>query len=238
MSGETYSTINMACVFRSELKSFLEEDVKDLPEVAELKANMRLNFNLRFPMSDLFVVASLLDPRLQHLAVIKTFLRENGTTEFELLKQWATQCLPTSCSAKTSKKSAEQNLVEELVEKHSSLAYLKQCMRSEAELDGEIYLLLSLGGNTKFQNIRLFWQKYSKQLPNLTVLARKILCIPMTSTPSERNFSIAGLIVNLRRSSLLPSNVDKIIFIHNNYNFCKNIALETLRVENFELDKG
>ena len=37
-----------------------------------------------------------------------------------------------------------------------------------------------------------------------------------TSAPSERIFSVAGLTVNARRSSLAPSSMDKIIFVHEN----------------------
>ena len=55
----------------------------------------------------------------------------------------------------------------------------------------------------------------------------------MTSTPSERNFSTTGLILNSRKSNILPSNVDKILFIHNNYEFCKKIVN---RLHEFELE--
>lgn len=121
------------------------------------------------------------------------------------------------------------------MERHSNLRHVKESIRTDGDADRKIYLLLSLAGNVEVENIRTFWKSYSTQMPKLSVLARKLLSIPMTSTPSERNFSIASLIVNLRRSNLLPSNVDKILFIHNNYKFCKNIALQTLNFENFSL---
>ena len=53
----------------------------------------------------------------------------------------------------------------------------------------------------------------------------------MTSTPSERNFSISGLIVNSRKAALLPSNLDKMVFVHNNYEFYKNIAREKFEIQ-------
>lgn len=44
------------------------------------------------------------------------------------------------------------NLIEELVQKHLSRAYVQKSMIYEAEVDGEIYLFLSLGGNLKIDN--------------------------------------------------------------------------------------
>ncbi|KYN50374.1 hypothetical protein ALC57_00011, partial [Trachymyrmex cornetzi] len=55
-------------------------------------------------------------------------------------------------------------------------------------------------------------------------LAKKVLCTPATSTPSERVFSIAGLLINNKRSSVCPSTVNKVIFIHDNYELCKQIC--------------
>lgn len=232
LSGETYSTVNMACVFRSELASSLEEDENDLPEIVELKQNMRKNFDKRFPMSELISVGALLDPRCQNLVEVKNYLAANGTTSFELLKKLSQEFVHC-CSSVPKPKNL--NFVEELVERHSSLQFVKQTLRSESEVDREIYFLLSLAGNVEVDNIRMFWKSYAKQMPTLSILAKKVLCIPMTSTPSEGNFSIAGLIVNLRRSSLLPSNVNKILFIHNNYEFCKKIALNSLKIDDFQL---
>ncbi|XP_030386796.1 uncharacterized protein LOC115633472 isoform X2 [Scaptodrosophila lebanonensis] len=44
----------------------------------------------------------------------------------------------------------------------------------------------------------------------------KYLCVPATSTESERMFSKAGLIVSEKRSSLKSKNVDMLIFINKN----------------------
>ena len=49
----------------------------------------------------------------------------------------------------------------------------------------------------------------------LTSLAKGILAIPATSAPSERVFSIAGLVIQAKRSSLAPENANEITFVHN-----------------------
>ena len=58
-----------------------------------------------------------------------------------------------------------------------------------------------------------WWRKHSQQLPLLSEVARKVLCIPATSASSERLFSTAGLTVTDKRSSLTGSNVGRLVFL-------------------------
>ena len=62
-----------------------------------------------------------------------------------------------------------------------------------------------------------WWKMNSHRFILLACLARKYLSIPATSTPSERIFSCAGLIVNRLRSSLNPDHVDMLVFLNKNY---------------------
>ena len=57
-----------------------------------------------------------------------------------------------------------------------------------------------------------WWNDNQKRLPLLAKYARKYLCIPATSIPSERAFSLGGYIVNQRRTCLLPKNVNILVF--------------------------
>ena len=63
----------------------------------------------------------------------------------------------------------------------------------------------------------LWWQANGHRFPRLSPLAREILGIPATSTPSERIFSTAGLTVTKLRCCLKPSNVDTLIFLYHNW---------------------
>lgn len=70
---------------------------------------------------------------------------------------------------------------------------------------------------TKLQSGPLaWWKQNSDRYPKLAFAAKHLLCVPATSTPSEHIFSKAGYIVNKTRSSLLPENVDKLIFLAHN----------------------
>ena len=48
-------------------------------------------------------------------------------------------------------------------------------------------------------------------------LARRYLCIPATSAPSERVFSAAGLTIAKDRASLNPETADALIFLHESW---------------------
>lgn len=63
------------------------------------------------------------------------------------------------------------------------------------------------------QSLLNFWQEMSG---GLVPVARKLLAIPATSTPSERSFSVAGRLIEERRTNLSPESVDTLLFLHSN----------------------
>ncbi|XP_070814650.1 ADP-ribosylation factor-related protein 1 isoform X1 [Chaetodon trifascialis] len=62
----------------------------------------------------------------------------------------------------------------------------------------------------------LWWKKYQENYPRLIDMARKYLCVPATSSPSERVFSAGGNIVSCERSCLAPDMVNKLVFLAKN----------------------
>lgn len=62
----------------------------------------------------------------------------------------------------------------------------------------------------------VWWKNNQHRYPFLSKLARKYLCIPATSAPSERVFSSSGNIVTNRRSNLTPDIVKSLVFLHHN----------------------
>ncbi len=58
-----------------------------------------------------------------------------------------------------------------------------------------------------------WWRMHNVNFPWLSKLARKFLCIPATSSPSERLFSASGNVVTCQRSCLKPSKVDVLVFL-------------------------
>lgn len=61
-----------------------------------------------------------------------------------------------------------------------------------------------------------WWAAHQHIYPNLCKIAHKYLCVVATSVPSEQLFSTAGNVFSVKCSALLPENVEKLIFLHNN----------------------
>jgi hypothetical protein len=64
-----------------------------------------------------------------------------------------------------------------------------------------------------------WWRLHHADYPHVWKLAKRILAIPATSAPSERVFSAAANIVNKKRVSLKPDNVDLLVFLRGNKEF-------------------
>ncbi|XP_041849218.1 E3 SUMO-protein ligase ZBED1-like [Melanotaenia boesemani] len=58
-----------------------------------------------------------------------------------------------------------------------------------------------------------WWRVHKVNFPWLSKLARKFLCLPATSSPSERLFGASGNVVTCQRSCLKPSKVDMLVFL-------------------------
>lgn len=63
------------------------------------------------------------------------------------------------------------------------------------------------------QNPLTWWSVHAVEFPLLADLAKRYLCIPGTSVPSERVFSTAGDIVTAQRSCLTSEHVDQLLFL-------------------------
>ena len=61
-----------------------------------------------------------------------------------------------------------------------------------------------------------WWKDNEKDYKIFSNLAKKYLCIPATSVPSERLFSKAGELVSIRRNRLKSKNVDMLLFLNKN----------------------
>ena len=70
-------------------------------------------------------------------------------------------------------------------------------------------------------NILSFSKNQKSSLCLLGELVKKFLCIPVTSTSSERAFSYAGILISAKHSCVGPNVVEKTLFVHDNYDLVK-----------------
>jgi hypothetical protein len=70
-------------------------------------------------------------------------------------------------------------------------------------------------------DILKWWKENEQVLPLLSREARKFLCIPASSTSSERMFSAAGNIVTAKRYNLDPKTTQRLLFCQQNWKALK-----------------
>ena len=101
-----------------------------------------------------------------------------------------------------------------IVERKEELSYV---VRTRLPSSDSVLPSLLIRNEKKENNDPLkWWRDRQTKLPILAMLARMYLCIPATSAPSERIFSMASRLINKRRARLTPENAGRIIFVNRN----------------------
>ncbi|XP_044005883.1 zinc finger BED domain-containing protein DAYSLEEPER-like [Aphidius gifuensis] len=123
-------------------------------------------------------------------------------------------------SMKTETSHVEENVVPEISEKvddeNDSIDFSSlyedspKSVDFKAELDG----YLALKRATKDQNILDWWKVHEHNFPTLSRMARDLFSIMATSVPSERLFSVAGLVMTKTRNSLNDESVRALLCLH------------------------
>jgi hypothetical protein len=72
-----------------------------------------------------------------------------------------------------------------------------------------------------------WWASQESHFPILSQLAKKYLAIPATSAASERLFSDAGNIMTVRRTNLLPSTFEHLVFCKRNWHLVGSMFPES-----------
>lgn len=236
LSSQKSTSLNVAFVFRSEIKDVLESLDDGEPLVMlTLKRNMLHKLNHRFPITKLIVAATLLDCRFQGIREVDDYLETVRQTRVSFLSDYVKDQVKrqhlnppaeTETQAVAGTSSGSQDTVTSLLiklsEKHAGV------QPTEDPVDQECwkYFATCKPQDLIDGDILKYWLTNKDVFPWLSTLARSILSIPATSTPSERVFSTAGLILSAKRSRLSYNRVNKIIFVHDNYNACKTSILK------------
>jgi hypothetical protein len=224
-SGSKYSTLSFVLLFRAEICQALSESQGDCDIVQHMKQRMRYALEHRFPITELHVVAAMLDSSQRNLADVQNYLIPNDVTSVDVFRRsmekyldlnGAQQQVVASASASGQRvESTEAQLdAPSSSWKRAKLDLLSKHIESVDTFDREIQQYRCLSVST--DDVLSWWSSQRHTFPQLSMLAKTILAIPATSTPSERVFSTAGLILSAKRSRLAPSKVDKIIFVHDN----------------------
>lgn len=68
-----------------------------------------------------------------------------------------------------------------------------------------------------------WWRENESRFPVLAFLAKRYLCIPASSAPSERLFSKLNIVVSKRRARLSAERSEQLTFLETNFHLLKSL---------------
>uniref|UniRef100_A0A3B3BG73 BED-type domain-containing protein n=1 Tax=Oryzias melastigma TaxID=30732 RepID=A0A3B3BG73_ORYME len=197
------------------LRGLLIQD-GDSKIVAELKEKLAQAVEIKFKVHLYHKVATALSPSL------RTFLKKtlNGE-EYEEVISTLTTFTETTGKEKTVTGLVEKEGASPMQGVSEVHNFFSSCVEEESkdtrdeESQGRQSVVQYLNDTklTRLLSLLDFWREMSGGLEKV---AKRLLAIPATSTSSERCFSVAGRLIEERRSTLAPENVDALIFLHSN----------------------
>ncbi|KAL7824411.1 hypothetical protein SRHO_G00294770 [Serrasalmus rhombeus] len=231
LSGEEYGTLS--CVrpvlhlFNTSLLAPGEEDGELCKSIKTSIVNYLNNRYADPSTSDFLDIASFVDPqfRAKYIQSEKTdSLKHKVVLEAESLLSYQSRCLSElpGPAVPESVDRREAAVAHTAKKKRSLASFFQQStttsttftQREAIENEFSSYLL-SVCLESDADPLK-WWKEHEVAYPALSCLAKKYLCVPATSSPSERIFSCSGNIVTCLRASLKPPTVDRLVFLAQN----------------------
>ena len=224
LSADTQPTVHLVQPTFVKLQRHLQPDPVDSELISSLKEKLLNKLYAKFSVHPLHEQATFLSPsvtRILEKAVTIERLSEICTE----IKQMAASCHNPESESDT-QNDAEIALQPPPMKRmrpdcESSTLFgdffqdvLSDTTRTEVEpdtlpIDAEYSKITNME-----ENLLDFWKTNSQRFPLLSSVAKKLLSVSATSTPSERVFSAAGRIIEECPTQLAPDTVDNLLFIH------------------------
>lgn len=235
LSGERYPTISALGPLLNEIHKKVSPCSDDSIAVREFKKALPNDLAGRYVNPDirgLLRKASFVDPRfktLNHLSaseqeeVIDSIFEETmqltETNPLIMDEQQGSSCNTPEMSEPQRKK--KKNALAELIgnqflQTQNTIGTTNTSTTHRDLVQSELFRYKAEPSIPVHRCPLKWWIARKCIYPNLSLIARKYMCIVATSVPSEQLFSTAGNIVSVKRAALLPENVDKLVFLHGN----------------------
>ena len=201
-----------------------------VPVVRILKAEMALLCD-KFTTNFVTALKDSVDKRLSHYEQYDAFLTAAALDPWFKL-QWCTVAEKVTRKADLISKASKASTATPATERvtattdeppakkrrgfFSSLIDNPRIATTSISIESEIQDYLSTACIPEESDPLIFWKVNQKQFPSLAKLVPNYLCIPASSAPVERLFSIAGKIFRPERCRLADKNFQQLMFLRCN----------------------
>lgn len=224
--GEKYVSLSgVLPVLYTLIENHLEIKTDDTPAVKGFKKDLKSNIIEKFNLSSNklevtpYLLASALDPCYKRLNFVTSELKQEVYNELQKLVQHVKENKEILQEQKTEMDenpgpSKRQKLTDDELDFFTTVVEGKSISTSE-DID-EIAYYISRPSIDRNNCPLEWWLNEEKNLPCLSILAKKYLGIPATSVAAERHFSAGGRTITKTRNRLLPNTTDTILFVNRN----------------------
>lgn len=226
MSGSKYPTFSLLAPLLYKLLDITLKVRDDSSNLKAIKKAIATDLQERYrPVSikRAINIAAFLDPRFKDLdPFVKKEVREDVIEDVKMeLLQFPSTSDNTDQDAETEAEPTEPASKK----KRGALSYLFADVfeeKAEKKQTGMEAIQLELQRYQGEECIDidekplLWWKSREAQYPTMVKLVRQYFSIPATSVRSEELFSTAGNVLTENRNRLLPENVDRLVFLHEN----------------------
>lgn len=194
-------TLHKVMPWLTHLRDSCSADPSDSEDLVALKEAMRLSLDVNVEVHLLHKVAVFFNPRMNSLRILSTEDREAVRKEVTRIAQGHIDIIEPP------KKRYKQG--------NSPLAYLEDANHEQDDCaaEREIQLYTIMKDYTDSENLLVWWQRNSSMLPLLSTVARRVLAIPASTTPTTHLLQIATKVQDLRLWTK-KLNTDDLIFLH------------------------
>ena len=222
LSGEQYPTLSLLLPMVIGLRKQLDPVDNDKLLIADLKESLQAQLTERFSLeslnpSGILVLASAVDPRFRNLS----FLNDAQRKEAEAALVARTSADGDGQRAESGSGDSDVSIIPAKADSSAAAldALLGFSTSTHGSVEEEVSTYLAERAELRSCNPLQWWKANSARSPCIAAVAKEVSCIPATSTPAERVFSTAGLIVNNLRNKLSGEMVESLVFLNKNRTF-------------------
>lgn len=210
LEGDKYPTANLILLWRYKLMKHIAEgnftgSMKTVAKAAEMYMNSK------FPVLMDHKIDCFLDPRYRFLKMLPEQERNEVFVEVAKLLEEISEPDDGPPAKKMRYEVYEEQVQDE--NKHEIELYLQTADYNSLE---------------KKHLVETFWYNNAEKFPRLRKLARRRLCVPASSGPSERVWSCAKRTVDPRRTNVKPHILDDLLFIKDTFQNVSKIKCAVL----------
>ncbi|CAM4672842.1 unnamed protein product [Leuciscus chuanchicus] len=221
LEGDKYPTLHLALLWVERLRHHCQQNANDTAQLAAVRQRHAhwLQVKMAKSVTDLHKAATFLWPKFNQLRMLPADQRVNVQQYVKSRLSAAQQPVPEGPGEASQETSASLSAAAPApaakktprFDEWENVFGVGETESEEDEVDSYVRQRPTM---TDDQDLLGWWKTNSSVYPKLAQLARQVLCVPASSSSSERVFSAAGRTIEERRTRLSPSTVDALLFLH------------------------